>query len=184
MRPHVIFLSLFFVQVSSNTFAQNISKITKEIEMKYAITIKDASAQTTLVIRRKVAVAQAAQAIGETLGRVGAYLETNHIRPEGAPFTRTYSFEGGILEFEAGFPVPTGTVGHDQIIATELPKEKVATTIHTGSQETSEDAYKALHVWMEKNNMQEAGAPWEIYLTDPETTPESAAKMEIFFPVR
>jgi AraC family transcriptional regulator len=152
--------------------------------MNYEISVKEVEAQPTLVIKGKVNIARAGEAIGEILGKIGQHLEKNKIHPTGAPFTRTFGFENGILDFESGFPVPVGTAGHGPILATELPKTKVATTIHIGSQDKSEEAYAALHVWMKKNKTSETGAPWEVYLTDPATTEASNSKMEIFFPVQ
>lgn len=183
MRQQGILLSLVLALASTNIFAQK-NPTKKENEMKYEIIVKEMTAQPALVIKGKVNVEQAGEAIGEILGKVGTYMEANHIQPLGAPFTRTYSFENGVLEFEAGFPVAKGTPGKGEILATELPQTKVATTLHLGSQAKSEEAYKALHIWMEKNNVREAGAPWEAYLTDPATTPEAESKMEIYFPIR
>lgn len=184
MRQQEILLSLI-VLVSTNVLAQkNLTTYSKENNMNYEIIVKETSAQPALVIKGKVKIEQAGEAIGEILGKIGAYLETNQINPTGAPFTRTYNFVNGMLEFEAGFPVSEGTLGEGEILATELPKGKVATTIHIGSQDKSEEAYKALHIWMETNHVSPAGAPWEMYLTDPETTPEAEAKMQIFFPIQ
>lgn len=185
MRQQGILLSFLIALTSTNVFAQeNLNTTTKENKMNYEIIVKETSAQPALVIKGKVKIEKAGDAIGAILGKIGAHLEANQIHPTGAPFTRTYNFENGVLEFEAGFPVSSGTLGEGEILATELPKGKVATTIHIGSQEKSPEAYEALHLWMQKNNMKEAGAPWEVYLTDPSTTPEAESKMEIFFPLQ
>ena len=74
------------------------------------------------------------------------------------------------------FQLNAGQDREEEILVTELPKTKVATTIHVGSQEKSEEAYKALHIWMQENNAKEAGAPWEVYLAE--------SKMEIYFPIQ
>ena len=150
--------------------------------MSYQVEMQDVPAQTALVIKGKVKVEQAGEAIGGILGRISAYLEKQAQHPSGAPFTRTYSHKDGILEFEAGFPVAANVKGGDDIIRTELPKGKVAVTTHVGSQDTSPEAYKALHAWMNKNGKKEAGAPWEMYIS-PEGTPEKDAQMQIFYPV-
>ena len=151
--------------------------------MSYQVEMQDLPAQTALVIKGKVKVEQAGEAIGGILGRIGAYLGKHGQNPTGAPFTRTYSHKNGMLEFEAGFPVAESVKGDNDIIRTELPKGKVAVTTHVGSQNTSPEAYKALHVWMTKNSKKEAGAPWEMYMS-PEGTPEKDAKMQVFYPVR
>ncbi|MGQ0553758.1 MAG: GyrI-like domain-containing protein [Planctomycetota bacterium] len=140
--------------------------------------------QPALVIKGKAKVEEAGQAIGGILGRVGQYLEQRKVRPAGGPFTRTFQFKDGVLEFEAGFPVPKGIAPQGEIMATELPGTLVATTVHVGSPDTSELAYQALHAWMAKNDKSEAGAPWEVYLTDSEQTPADQAQTRIYLPVR
>lgn len=152
--------------------------------MTYQVTTAVVAAQKALVVKRRVKIEQAGDAIGAALGMIGAYLDAQGSHPSGAPFTRTFGFQAGELDFESGFPVSSAVPGHDEIMATELPKTTVATTIHVGSQETSEDAYKAIHAWMAANGKAEAGAPWEVYLSDPSTTPADQAKMQIYFPVR
>jgi len=135
------------------------------------------------VIKGKAKIEEFGPVIGDILGKVGQYLEKVKSPPTGAPFTRTFQFEKEVLEFEAGFPVARGVAPHGEITVTELPGALVATTVHVGPQETSELAYKAIHSWMAQNKKAEAGAPWEVYLTDPERTPADQAKTQIYFPV-
>ncbi len=152
--------------------------------MNYRIEMIDVKAQPALVIKGKVKVEEIANAIGEILGKVESYLTQKQSGPSGAPFTRTFEFENGMMEFEAGFPVKAGLTGQGEIIATELPQAKVASTIHVGSQELSVQAYEALQAWMKEHGKKEGGAPWETYLSDPTTTSEAQSKMQIFFPVQ
>ncbi len=142
----------------------------------YQIEVAQLAAQPALVVKGKVAVQDAGEAIGANLGAVGAYLEAEKLAPVGAPFTRTHGFADGVLEFECGFPLAAGARGRGRVIATELPAGKAATTVHVGSQETSEEAYKALHGWMEANGKTPAGAPWEVYTGED--------RMQIYFPIR
>ena len=144
--------------------------------MKYEVQVQEVAAQPALVVKGRVQIEKAGDAIGGNIGAVGAFLKAAHVQPAGAPFTRTYSFENGVLEFESGFRVAASAKGKGDVIATELPKSKVATTFHVGDQTKSEDAYKAIHAWMAANGKQPAGAPWEVY--------ESDTKMQIFFPIQ
>lgn len=152
--------------------------------MIYNVTTAEVAVQKTLVIKRKVKIEKAGETIGAALGQIGDYLQTQNVQPTGAPFTRTFAFEKGELDFEAGFPVAPGVLGKGEIVAAELPAAQVATTIHTGPQEGSERAYEAIHAWMGNNGKSAVGAPWEVYLTDPSTTAESTAEMQVFFPYR
>jgi effector-binding domain-containing protein len=144
--------------------------------MDYIVRVQAHAAQPALVIKGKVSIDKAGDAIGGKIGAVSAYLEKARLQPAGAPFTRTYSFENGVLDFEAGFPLAAAAKSLGELIATELPSANVATTVHMGDQATSENAYNALHAWMKANGKQPAGAPWEVYVADD--------KMEIFFPIR
>lgn len=169
-------LSLAVLATNNVTaFAKGKETLKKEAS-NYVIEVQDHAAQPALVIKGKVAVEQAGDAIGSNIQAIGAYLEKEKIKPAGAPFTRTYAFEKGILEFETGFPLETAAKSNGTMIATELPKAKVVKTVHEGGQATSENAYNALHAWMKKNKKQPAGAPWEVYVADD--------RMEVFFPIR
>jgi len=152
--------------------------------VSYQIEVQVLAAQPALVVKGKVRVEKAGDAIGGNIGAVATHLGAAKLKPAGAPFTRTYSFENGVLEFESGFPVAAGAKGKGDVIATELPNGMVATTIHVGDQATSEKAYEAIHAWMKANGKSPAGAPWEVYLTDPGETPASQARMQVFFPVQ
>lgn len=144
--------------------------------MKYDIQVKDHAAQPALVVKGMVRIEQAGDAIGGNIRAVSSHLKQSGLQPAGAPFTRTYQFADGMLEFESGFPLAEPVQSQGDLVATELPKAKVATTLHAGDQATSENAYNAIHEWMEANGKQPAGAPWEVYVADD--------RMEIFFPVR
>ncbi len=169
-----ICLSLALALVSGTVFAKG---------KGYEVNATETKAQNAVVIKGKVKVEKAGEAIGQILGKVGAYLGKKGFEPAGAPFTRTFEFKDGELDFEAGFPVAGAVAGEGEIIATELPKATVATTMHVGPQENSEKAYEAIHAWMAKNGKSPAGAPWESYLSD-EKTPAEKQKMQVFFPVK
>ncbi len=155
----------------------------KEKFMGYQIEVVTTQAQPVLVIKGKTSFENAGATIGGAIGKVGQYLGKVSQSPSGAPFARMLEIKQGVLEFEAGFPVAKAVPSKDEIYSTELPLGTMVTTTHEGSQETSELAYKALHAWMAQNKKSEAGAPWEVYLTD-ETTPADQAKMQIYYPVK
>lgn len=144
--------------------------------MKYDIKVQEHAARPALVIKGKIKIEQAGDAIGGNIGAVGGYLEKAGVPPAGAPFTRTYQFADGVLDCESGFPLAQPVKSQGKFVATELPKATVATTVHVGDQASSEKAYEALHAWMAANGKQPAGAPWEVYVADD--------RMEIYSPIR
>lgn len=174
-------LFIFASSVSSHAAAIKNGKVEK---MDYRIQTETLEARSALVIKGKAKIADVGAAIGRILESVELYIEGEKAEPSGPPFTRTFSFENGVLEFESGFPVASKVKPKGEIIGTELPKGLVATTIHIGSQDNSQIAYEAIQAWIVKNKKKEAGAPWEVYLTDPASTPPEKSKMQIFFPIR
>lgn len=159
------------------------TKNKQETIMGYQIEVVTSQAQPVLVIKGKTSFENAGGTIGGAIGKVGQYLGKLSQSPAGAPFARMLDIKQGVIEFEAGFPAVKALPSKDEIYSTELPLGTMVTTTHEGSQETSELAYKALHAWMAQNNKSEAGAPWEVYLTD-ETTPADQAKMQIYYPIK
>jgi effector-binding domain-containing protein len=152
--------------------------------LSYEISVSTTQETTALVIKRKVNAADAGAAIAGIFTKLQAYLNTQGITPMGPPFTRTFSYHDGVLEFESGFPVSQNTLGTGDIVQTKLPASMVATTIHIGTQETSADAYAAIEQWLATHQRKQVGAPWEIYLTDPSQTTPEQSKMQIFYPIQ
>lgn len=74
--------------------------------------------------------------------------------------------------------------GEDRGSAGTLPGGEVAATWHAGPYDTLAAAYGALEAWMEEQDRKPAGAPWEVYRTDPGETPDPAAwKTEVLWPI-
>lgn len=176
-------ISLLALTLNTVEAAQPTNKNQKGEFMGYTIEVIETHAQPALVSKGKTKFEDAGAAIGGAIGKVGKHLEKVNQSPTGAPFARMLDIKDGVLEYEAGFPVTNTVTAEVEIYKTELPAGTMATTIHVGSQETSELAYQALHAWMAQNNKSEAGAPWEVYLTD-ESTPADLARMQVFYPVR
>ncbi|MCX6127184.1 MAG: GyrI-like domain-containing protein [Proteobacteria bacterium] len=187
MNKVILLVATLFAITTSTHVAGAESKSNKKAEkknMEYRVELKNVEAQPALVIKGKAKVTEVGPVIGGILGKIEEHLKSQKASPSGPPFTRTFSFENGVLEFESGFPVASKIIGRGEIISTELPKGAVATTVHIGSQEDSPKAYEAIQRWLQANKKKESGAPWEVYLTDPASTPPEKSKMQIFFPVK
>ncbi len=86
----------------------------------------------------------------------------------GPPFAR-YLARGDTLVVEAGLPVrrrPAGKL-HGGAVAVELPAGPAATLVYRGPHTQLGTAHAALDAWLASHDRREAGARWEIYLTNP-----------------
>jgi len=154
--------------------------------MAYSITIKELSPQPVLTMRRRVNLSDLAKALAEMFGHVYAHAQRNGIALAGQPLTRYLEWGPGLCTIEAGMPVTAaGSVPAEaEVRADTLPGGPVATATHTGPYDKLSDAHAAIQQWIEAEGLRTAGAPWEVYVTDPAEYPDPKDwKTELFWPV-
>ena len=124
------------------------------------------------------------QLIGELLGEVFEYIQGQGLQPAGMPLMIYHHMEGDTLDLEGALPVAAQAAGTERISAGELPATLAAVTTHIGPYDQLGDAWSNLTDWMASEGLQPAGAPWEVYVTDPGAEPDPAKwRTDIFFPV-
>ncbi len=153
-------------------------------EMKYSVSERVLSPQPVLVARRRVKRAAIARALGELLGSVFVHAQRVGGAIAGQPFTRYLEWGPGVVLIESGLPVATPVKGEGEVLAETLPGGSVAVTTHSGSYEQLFDAHAAVQVWIEENERRSAGAPWEVYVTDPAEHPDPKEwRTDLFWPI-
>jgi AraC family transcriptional regulator len=156
--------------------------------MNYSIAKKELTPQPVLIVRRKVKRSEIAGTIAECLPLVFQYAQQKGIALAGPPLTRYVQSGPGLLTIEAGMPVASSAeldpITARGVIAETLPGGPAAVTMHPGPYDSLSDAYAALEEWIDRQGLAPAGAPWEVYVTDPADYPNPADwKTEIFWPV-
>lgn len=159
-----------------------------ERSMPYSVTRKELAPQPVLIVRRRVRRTDIARTLAEQLGRIFQYLHSSGAVIAGQPFTRYLEWGPGVLTLEIGLPIAhplkEGSAQTGDIRADTLPGGPVAATTHMGAYEKLNDAHAAVQVWMEENNLRAAGAPWEVYVSDPADVPDPANwRTDIFWPL-
>ena len=123
--------------------------------------------------------------MGPLYGEVMGHIQRNGQEPAGMPLAVYYGMDGDEVDVECGIPVAPSMAGEGRIKAGELPAGTVATVTHTGPYEGLRETWAAMTEWMSSQGLVPAGAPWEVYVTDPGAEPDpSKWRTEIFFPVR
>ena len=151
--------------------------------MPVTITKRDVSPTATLVMRKKIAVGDLAKTLGEVLPAVWRFAQQHGVAFAGQPFTRYLSVGLGRVAIEAGLPITSAATGAGEIVASELPGGAVAVATHVGPYERLAETHAEVQRWLDEHSL-EAGAPWEVYVTDPATTPDPAAwRTDIFYPL-
>jgi AraC family transcriptional regulator len=151
--------------------------------MSITITEKQLEPRPTLVMRRKTSEADIAKTLGEILPTVWAFAQQRGIALAGPPFTRYVEMGRGLMTVEAGLPIATPARGEGDIVTGELPGGTAAVAMHVGPYDTLATTHAAIERWLD-DNKQSAGAPWEVYITDPATTPNPAEwQTEVIYPL-
>jgi AraC family transcriptional regulator len=157
-----------------------------ENEMAYSITKKEIAPQPVLVVKRRIKPSEVAATLGAVLGQVFVYAQQNGIALAGQPLTRYLEWGPGVWTIEAGMPVTAhlATRPDGDVLSEMLPGGFVATTTHAGAYDKLSEAHAAVQQWMEAEGLSSAGAPWEVYTTDPADYPDPKDwKTEVFWPI-
>ena len=143
------------------------------------------TAQPVLGIRTTIRMAEIGQAMGPLFGEVYEYLQRSGQTPAGMPLAIYHRMEGDTVDLECALPVAAPMAGAGRIQAGELPAETAATVTHMGPYDNLRHTWEALTEWMASQGLAGAGAPWEVYVTDPGAEPDQSKwRTDIFFPVR
>ena len=102
------------------------------------------------------------------------------------PLAIYHSMDGDTVDLECAMPVASPTAGTGRIKARELPGGGTAANVtHMGPYDNLRHTWSALTEWMKSEGLAGTGAPWEVYVTDPDAeSDQSKWRTDIFFPVR
>jgi len=150
-----------------------------------AVKIIEVAEQQVASIRAKVKISEIGQTLGVILPEVMGYVTESDAGIAGPPFSRYHSFGAATVDLEAGIPVANPIEGTDRIKSRTLPGGKVAMTWHIGDYHRIPKAYKRIEKWMKKNKIEDGGARWEVYWTDPGREPDPKKwRTQVFWKVK
>ena len=142
-------------------------------------------AQPIVGIRTTVAMKEIGQVMGPLFGEVHGYIQRSGRQTAGMPLAIYHSVPTDTVDLECAIPVASPLVSAGRVRAGQLPAGTAATVTHVGPYDTLSQTWAALTEWMQSQNLEGAGAPWEAYVTDPGAEPDpSKWRTDIFFPVR
>lgn len=141
--------------------------------------------QAYLGIRTTTRLDKLGAIMGPLFGEVYGYIQQCGQKPAGMPFTIYHSMDGDTVDLECGMPVRSKMDGTDRVQPGELACGRMATVTHMGPYEDLPHTWSALTEWIGAQGLEAAGAPWEVYVTDPGAETDSSKwRTDIFFPVR
>mgnify|MGYP001794191433 CR=1 FL=1 len=154
-------------------------------DMSYEITKKQIDETPFLHMRMQCKADEVSDALAKMLVPVFHFATANGIPFAGPPTARYVSFGPGLVTLEAGMPVIGAPEVEGEIMLGSLAGGAVASTIHKGPYDSLDLGHEAVQTWMMENGAESAGAPWEVYITDPGEVPDPAEWLtEIVHPLK
>ena len=159
----------------------------KEPAVAYEFETRQLPTTPVLYQARRVATDEVSAALAECLPAVFGYVVEQGLAMAGPPYVRYVDTSPAFVSIEGGIPLmnppapPPSDLG---IIAGELPGGPALVTVHGGPYDTLGEAHVALDRHMAEQAMTPAGAPWEVYITDPGDVPDPADWVtEVLWPI-
>lgn len=128
--------------------------------------------ENTLVLRTVTPVQNLPMLIGQTYGKIAAYLQELGELMTDVPFVCYHTMDMQNLDVEIGFPVARPLPGRDEIQPGVIPEAKVVSALFLGGFDGLEAAYEELSKWIEDKGLVPSGVSYECYYNGPDR-PES-----------
>ena len=143
-----------------------------------------AQAMRCVTIRKNIAVDEMGTVHAELYGKIMKYLTKNNVEMAGMPMAIYHSYSADMIDIECGIPVTAEVMPTDEINVIDMPTQSVVRFMHMGDYANLPTTYEQAEAWMAENGIDANGAPWEVYVTDPEVeTDVTKWKTEVYFPV-
>lgn len=154
---------------------------------KIEINIQELEKRNALLIKDSAMVNDIGAKMGELFGELSTFMASNKLETAGYPYCIYYSWDySKPFVMECALPVTgkvTKTSGRIQF--REFEPTKVAKTVHMGNYESTAKAHESINNYLAVNKIEIAGFPWEVYVTDPTTEPDTNKWVtEIYYPIK
>ena len=132
-----------------------------------------------------VTVENIGSSLGNMYGKIGGHMAANQIEPAGPPFTIYHTWDGKSTKMEAGMPTGEETKGSEEIASGMSYAGPALKVTYMGPYEGTGAAHEAIDVYATANGKEIVGPPWEIYITDPGTEPDTSKWItEVYYPIK
>lgn len=168
----------------------NLEELTKDMQPtpKYTtgeIGIKEVKSTYAMTYRIKCTMEEISEAMGPAFGEIMQVISSNGAQVIGAPFSIWYEWEDEMMEFDNAIPINKKINGTDKVLPIKTYQGKVAHVSHMGEYSTTHLSWEILESYLKDNNLEKNGAPYEVYVTDPQNVPDPSKWItELYWPIK
>jgi effector-binding domain-containing protein len=142
--------------------------------MEHEVKVGRREATPILSKRLPVRLPEIGAVLGAAFGEVYGFIGARGAEPDGPPFVIYYDAPepDKPMDVEICAPIRRAVDPPGGWEARVLPSGMFATLLHVGPYDTIGAAYGTLMAWIGEHGLAMAGAPREVYLSEPDTPPE------------
>lgn len=152
-----------------------------ESQVKPIVDLIEVPAKPCLTIKAKMSMADMPAFLQKSYGKLYGYAGSRTTPQE--CFARYPSWTEKECEVEAGVVTRDPLPSQGELVASQFGGHKALHVLHKGPYAAVGPAYEALQEEIKTKELKTAGAPYEVYLNDPHTVPESKLLTDIYWPV-
>lgn len=184
------YMGLFMDKMMGPDFEKGLTKLKEVAEERNGWpSIKETfmESQIVLVIRDSAGPDTYGQVMGNGYSELMDFIKENRLSPQGHPFAIYLSWDSitQFSVFDMGIAVEFTNGGQGRIRAEEIPAQKVVMADFFGPYDQTANVYYTLDKYISQGGLEIIGNPWEIYVTDPMTEPDTSKwNTQILFPVK
>lgn len=165
---------------------QNIKEYAEQKDTGYQVVEEEFAAGDYLLIKDSCALDVMDSVMGANFGQIMGYIQMSDVKPMGAPIVFWQKFEPqAISVFWAAIPVDKPSHVRGRVENFRYEGGKICKIEYYGPYEGSAGAWNSLDSYIESKGYTMSGAPFEQYITDPTTEPDTTKwQTNICFPVK
>lgn len=197
MNPFMRLMGLVMEGMLEDQFDQGLNKIKELAEKAPKVEannwkgkvepaqVKQLSEQYYLSYRDTASVATISEKLGRAYGEIGKAIGAQKLEVVGAPFAIYYSQSTTNFEFDAALPVSKAGKAAGKVKAGKISTGSAVVVSFYGDYSQTPLAHETADKFIATEKKQVIGAPWEEYVTDPQTEKDTMKWLtRVYYPIK
>lgn len=165
----------------------NLGKITSETARNQTFTIEEkvVPERIVLTIRDSCSTVTIEKKLGSFYKKISQLIKNKKLTVTGPPFAIYHNYSNQSFDLEAGLQVDIRIEPPHGINCYVIPSQRTVMSSYFGPYNKTSVVYRAIEKYIHDKNQIITGAPWEVYLTDPNIEKDSLKwQTDILYPVK